>query len=377
MATNKNALWRLKILDELLSSKEWLTLDELTDKVNQRFIKECRDLGLESECYTVTSRCIRDDISYLDQRSPWVNMGITDNENNGDEDESLIQRGWRHLPNPDNYGKSISLRTYHYRNEGFSIFTPKLTEEEQDLLRAALSIIGQFDGLPLFRGLDRLSKSLDVVPKEKILSVSCNPLSDSTILGELYMMIYSKSVVELSYFRFPEPDHVNSILFHPYILKEYNGRWYVIGAADRDMKIMNFALDRIHSIKMANHKSYHEAPIDLAEWCEDVIGVTVDEKSPVYDILFWVSDRSKYYVASKPLHESQKQHRSDEEKFRSLYPSLKGGWYFSIKCRINYELIRELSSFGAELIVVSPKLIREKIIEIINKMRQTYSTFDI
>lgn len=376
MATNKNALWRLKILDELLSSKEWLTLDELTDKVNQRFIKECRDLGLESECYTVTSRCIRDDIAYLDQRSPWVNMGITDSENN-DDDESLIQRGWRHLPNPDSYGKSISLRTYHYRNEGFSIFTPKLTEEEQDLLRAALNIIGQFDGVPLFRGLERLGKSLGVVSKDKILSVSRNPLSDSTILGELYVMISSKSAVELNYFRFPEPDNIKSILFHPYILKEYNGRWYVIGAADRDNKIMNFALDRISSIKPAKYKPYREAPVDVAEWCEDVIGVTVDERSPVYDILFWVSERSKHYVASKPLHESQKRHKIDDEKLRDRYLQLSGGWFFSIQCRMNYELIRELSSFGSELIVLSPEDVREKIVERIDEMKQKYSSFDI
>lgn len=51
---------------------------------------------------------------------------------------------------------------------------------------------------------------------------------------------------------------------------------------------------------------------------------------------------------------------SEELKLREKYPTLSNGKFFSIDCKENYELIRELTSFGKELIVLSPKLIQEK-----------------
>ena len=41
-------------------------------------------------------------------------------------------------------------------------------------------------------------------------------------------------------------------------------------------------------------------------------------------------------------------------------------------CFENYELIRELTSFGEDLVVLSPKDIRQKVIDKINGMRDKY-----
>ena len=40
---------------------------------------------------------------------------------------------------------------------------------------------------------------------------------------------------------------------------------------------------------------------------------------------------------------------------------LEGGAFFSIDCIENYELIRELSSFGKDLLVLSPADIQQKV----------------
>lgn len=61
---------------------------------------------------------------------------------------------------------------------------------------------------------------------------------------------------------------------------------------------------------------------------------------------------------------------SEEEKLRRIYPILSNGRFFSIDCKENYELIRELTSFGKELIVLSPKLIQEKIINRIDDLKK-------
>lgn len=46
---------------------------------------------------------------------------------------------------------------------------------------------------------------------------------------------------------------------------------------------------------------------------------------------------------------------------RQQFPILDGGYFFSIECIENYELIRELCSFGKDLLVLSPADIQQKV----------------
>ena len=177
-------------------------------------------------------------------------------------------------------------------------------------------------------------------------------MSDPTLLGKLFDMISNEVVISLSYHTFTDPT-VRCIEFHPYLLKQYNDRWFLIGAADSDKKILNFALDRIDGVESLPDKKYAECPEDLYERFEDIVGVTMYDKEPEH-ILFWVSDASKDYVSTKAIHGTQTQLKGEaEQALRSQYPNLEGGYFFTIKCISNYELIRELWSYGKELLVLS------------------------
>ena len=61
-----------------------------------------------------------------------------------------------------------------------------------------------------------------------------------------------------------------------------------------------------------------------------------------------------------------------KKKIRQQYPMLKGGAFFSIECIENYELIRELTSFGKDLLVLSPANIQQKLCEQISAQFQAY-----
>ena len=54
------------------------------------------------------------------------------------------------------------------------------------------------------------------------------------------------------------------------------------------------------------------------------------------------------------------------------YPKLEGGAFFSIDCIENYELIRELSSFGKDLLVLSPADIQQKVRDRVAAQFQAY-----
>lgn len=339
MATNKNALIRYKHLDTLLSDRHhYYDINDLTEKVNQLL----QDEGFQ----TVTCRCIEKDLVCLTER-PFC---------------APIKR-FKHN------GKNCVA----YKNPSFSIFMQEMSREERHLLREVLNTLGQFDGLDNFGWLDKFKSGLGNTRLRQIISFSNNPyLKNSNLLGTLFDLISNEVVIRLSYHTFADPT-VRSIAFHPYLLKQYNDRWFLLGAADDDGKILTFALDRIDKVESLPEKKYVPFPDDLSNRFEDIVGVTLYEDRPIEHIVFWVSDASKDYITTKPIHESQTSIKGEaENKLRGKYPQLDGGAFFSIDCIQNYELIRELCSFGKELIVLEPSSIRDKAFKRISMMVDKY-----
>lgn len=354
MPANKNAMTRYMILDELLSNRYHdYSLDDLTDEVSRRLSE------LYPDTKGVVRRTIEKDLDYLEYEGPYM---------------AEIERRWVPCVNKD--GKTTQKKCLRYADPSFSIFKKALSDDEKHLLREALSLLGQFDGLPNLEALEQLRQSL--FPKQgetdrPIISFTKNPLENSNLLGEIFTAISQRQVVEIDYHTFAKPDNTKTIVFHPYLLKEYNRRWFLIGAADSDKKILTFSLDRIDGVVPLSSHEYIEPQEDLAERFEDIVGVTYIEENPLCEILFWVSDSAKDYIKTKPIHESQRHIKGEKaETMRAKFPSLKGGEFFRIDCKKNYELIRELASFGKELIVLSPDEIRAEIHTRISEMAEAY-----
>ena len=120
--------------------------------------------------------------------------------------------------------------------------------------------------------------------------------------------------------------------------------------------------------------SYKKFDGDILKRYEEVIGVTFYPDKDLQHIEFWVSDASNDFVATKPMHHSQHAVSIAREKeLRDAYPKLNGGTFFSIDCRENYELIRELTSFGKELLVISPVELRNTVCNRIVEMTAAYA----
>lgn len=343
MPTNKNALIRYKYLDRLLSDHHhYYDIHDLTEKVN--------DMLYEDGYAEVTQRCIEKDLVSL-EGAPFC---------------APIERYRKN-------GKNCIA----YSKYSFSIFKQEISREERNLLREVLSTIGQFDGLDNFKWLEDFKIGLGLEERRQIISFSNNPyLKNSNLLGTLFDNISNEVVIRLSYHTFSDPT-IRSLDFHPYLLKQYNDRWFLLGAADSDKHILTFALDRIDKVMPLPEKQYEKCPDNLAERFEDIVGVTLYEDRRVEKILFWVSERSCNYVATKPIHESQVKYQGvEEDKLRNMNPKLEGGAFFSIACIENYELIRELSSFGCDLIVLSPHSIIDEILSIAKGILQKYKEIE-
>ena len=342
MPTNKNALIRYQVLDRLLSDHHhYYDIHDLTNKVNEYLDRERFRL--------VTQRCIEKDL---------VNM------------QGLFGAPIEHMPID---GKN---RIFYWQRS-YSIFSQPLSLEEENLLREVLNTMGQFDGLENFKWLDDLKLKLGVSLEgyRQFISYSNNPfLKNSNLLASFFDNISNEEVVRLSYHTFADAT-VKSIDFHPYLLKQYNDRWYILGADDRDMKVLTFALDRIDKVEPLPEKGYVDCPKDLAERFEDIVGVTLYEDRPVEHILCWVSDASKGYVDTKPIHGSYTPLKGEkDQQLRSEYPQLEGGMFFTLDCIRNFELIRELCSYGKDLLVLqSDGEVKNEVMKRIQEMNDRYS----
>ena len=344
MPTNKNAFIRYKFLDRLLSDRHhYYDMRDLAARVNSM---------LEADGFKpVTRRCIEKDVENL-TFAPF----------RADIETFKMD------------GKTI----YRYRRQSFSIFREELSREEVNLLREMLNTLGQFQGLDHFEWLERLNDDLGVKRQRQIISFSTNPyLKNSNLLGTLFDYISNKVVISLSYHTFSD-ETIRSIDFHPYLLKQYNDRWFLLGAADSDKHILTFPLDRIDEVEPLPKKKYERCPVDLAERFEDIVGVTLREDYPVEHILCWVSDASKGYVETKPIHGSQTPVKgSKEQQLREEYPQLQGGLFFTLDCINNFELIRELCSYGKNLIVLrSDGTVAEDVRKRVREMWEQYNTIE-
>ena len=353
MKDTKNLFTRIKLLDELLSDQHHdYSMDDIVDMINDRLE--------DMDCESVTRRCIEKDIKYLKEKSPF----------------GVFIKTYQVPAYDKERDRACIKHCLKYEDPGFSIFQKKISKEERNLLREVLSTLGQFKGLNHFKWLDKFKSNLEITQRRQIIYFSNNPyLKNSNLLGTLFDLISNEVVIRLFYHTFPNPD-IRSIDFHPYLLKQYNERWYLLGAADSDNKILTFALDRIDDVKPLPEKKYLECPDELNDRFDDIVGVTLYEDRPIEHILLWVSDIFKGYIETKPIHGSQKLKKDDaEEQLRKEFPQLQGGMFFTLDCIPNHELIRVLCSYGGDLAVLrSDGTILDDISKQINEINKIYSS---
>lgn len=348
---------RYALLDKLLQDRRhnW-SIKDMTEYLNEHLPDY--DPSTQKKRTAITKRTVEMDIKYLEWDSPF------DIELERFKVDAPTESG-------DGVYKKPCLR---YADPTFSIFHKALSEDERSLLASVLSTLGSFKGQPNFEWLEELAERLNIEEQPEIISMSKNISDNSTMLAELYRAISSKAVITLYYHTFSD-DSVRSVELSPYLLKEYNNRWYLLASPFDSDRVLSFALDRIDRVEYTSGQPFKEPIEDFTERYEDIVGITFYEDKPVERILFWVSDCSKNYVSTKPIHGTQRHlSAAEQETLHLKYPQLPSGDFFTIDCIENYELIRELSSFGAELIVLSPEHISDKVFNVAKEMADRYSS---
>ena len=157
------------------------------------------------------------------------------------------------------------------------------------------------------------------------------------------------------------------VVVHPYLLKEYNKRWFLfVGTVNG--AVLNFAIDRIDGFEPMPHIEYIEPSEELEERFDDIVGVTIYNDSQVETILLWVAKEQYPYIATKPLHGSQREIKGERlAALQERYAALGEGDFIELNCIVNYELEQLLMSFMNKVVVLSPESLVKEIAERVQK----------
>ena len=324
MALNKNALIRYKTIDKCLQNnyREW-TLDDLIDACsNALYEYEGREVN-------VSKRTIQLDIQMMRSDKLGYNAPIVV------------------------YDKKF----YQYEDPEYSITDIPLNENDMSVLTETVEMLKQFKDFSLFSELGGIIQRLeDKVYTEKtnqsaIIHLDKNEnLKGLEYLDTLYQAIIKKIVLRITYKSF-NARKASEIVFHPFILKEFNNRWFLVGKTSEKKPIATFALDRIEKVDYDLKIPYLDINFNGEEYYKNTVGVTVLAEEHVQEIFLKVDRSNAPYVITKPLHHTQEV--VEELEDRSIIVKL--------DVHINFELERLILGFGECIEVIKPRLLRKKI----------------
>lgn len=193
-------------------------------------------------------------------------------------------------------------------------------------------------------------------------------LTNIQLLPVFNKAITSRQVLGFCYQTFGQDPF--ELIFHPQFIKEYNGRWFVFGDANREpYQAYNVPLDRIiGEVTEVNDVEYISAPKGFyQQYFKNIIGVTHEKGAKVEQVV--IRTKTEYQhglLLTKPLHPSQKE--------TLPYGEHENGCYGEVTLNIepNRELCGKILAFGQYLEVMQPQTLREQIKEILEKQIEQY-----
>lgn len=339
MPKNKHLDIRLRVLDKCLRKpKGRYDLEALTNACAEALFQYDGTLG-------ISSRQILKDIDYLKSEQGY---------------RVPLER-YRH---PD-YPRKILFR---YIDSDFSISQQPLSREDAHRLRETLFTLQRFKGLPQFDWIQELSvklqKLLDTeISQIPIISFDNNRgIKGLEWIDPIYKSIVEKQNLKITYAPFFDKPLVHQI--SPYLLKEFNNRWFVLSKSVQEDFFINLALDRIVAIDRLS-SPYEEFPKENPEiFFDAIIGVTNHVDQPIQEIILKVEKTLFPYIYTKPIHSSQK----------AFQPVSGDDWItVSIHIRTNYEFFSLILSHGPRIQIVSPEETRMQMQHLVESMKNLYS----
>lgn len=372
MSTSSEKLARWKLLDHLLAQCEPISQNEIMEEYQNnatlRLIDKAKynsmpDTEKKQKLSDFYLDSLRKDLSIF--RATLNKLGLTN--------MLIVSRGAEDKLYDE--GKDNRTKLFRYRNPNFSII-PYLTDEMSDSeYRRLVSTINKLKGVLSEQTFEEIRFSvLSRVEADYGKGIQCVEYEDNRKLKGrqfrpiIYKAIIEKQVLRIKYKTFGGYEFEYD--FHPYLLKQYNERWFAFGLLPLDgNRYFNIPLDRLTATPEPIGRYNEQVPNDYARHFDKIIGVTRLSGRNLEHIVIKIHDIDSWGRATtKPL---------VSQKTECEFNPESGFGLISLDVFPNNELYSKLLSWGKNVEIVSPQHIRTEMKEILESLVRYYAPKDI
>jgi len=334
MPKNKEALIRYRVINKCLLDRKYITKREL---------KEACERALD--IYPIGERTIDADINSMRY------------------DERL------------GYLAPIKMdkirRAYYYDDPDYSIDKIPLNEDELESVVFASKLLEQFKGVEIFEkftgSVQKLVSAVNIyrlnedsVSRDFIEFERVDEAKGTEYLKPLIDALKNREVVKIEYRAFSASKNTVNFI-HPYLLKEYRTRWYLIGYNAKYSEVRTYSLDRFVNMEADPSMEYIDTGFDAKKYYENVVGISVLSMDPI-EIRIAFSENQAQYVITRPLHSSQE-----------LVENGNKGYVFKYFLVPTFEFFSQILGWGDEVEILKPQSLRKQMQSLLRKMVQIYS----
>lgn len=320
MGLGKNAMVRFMIIDQVVAQKYMF-------KPNmQRIIEVCNQNGID-----VSSETIQKDINMMKK------------------------------PKPHGIGAPLKFcfreQEYYYTDPNFSFSTFRLSPEEINILTESTLVLKCM----LRTGLgDKLRHALERVLSTTLESNSrderypiIQTMEPPPFRGYEFMDLFIEACrynIPLSFVHYSyEKERFKSIILHPYVVREFNNRWYVFGYSENHNEMRSFGMDRIYDpLRLSKHFIHGNSKLIL-NYLDNMYGIFPIGDNEVQEVILHADPLLTKYLAAYKIHKTQ-----------NITKNRFGNSEISFKLIPTMEFIQWIWSNGPRLTLVSPRWLVEK-----------------
>ena len=179
--------------------------------------------------------------------------------------------------------------------------------------------------------------------------------------GLLYA-IKNRYVIELTHQKFWDDD-ANKRMLKPIALKEFKGRWYLLGKEEQSDAIKTFGLDRISDFNVTKRTFEKINYSEIGNMFNDCFGIVNPQDQQPEKVVLRFTYEQGCYIKTYPLHDSQKIISENEGSNVTMV---------ELNLKITHDFIMELLSFGEDLTVVKPIRLSKRIKSGLEKTLKLY-----
>lgn len=229
--------------------------------------------------------------------------------------------------------------TYDHKLKGYSIDSSSSIHIDSFLRLLEMSTMAEIltDNLKQFRD------TMDSISFESSAS-----MRGIEFVQPLLFAIRFRRRISFSYTSY-ESNVRRTFTVNPYLLKEYQRRWYLIGTFSDTSGFRTYGLDRMENLKTTEELYTPIQDQNPSQLFDAIIGLSYSS-APVEEVLLSVTPHQANYLKSLPMHSSQIVINESPEEVQ-----------ISLHVIPNFELKQQILSLGSSVRVLKPTWLADEI----------------